>query len=92
MASLSRGGEKRAAARSEAEHSISVEAELLALKRKAEAWGADENCESITSFAGRHSICRRHAFKSEECAGPMLFLYAAEVHVLCVRFSVALHP
>ena len=55
MTSLSGAGRQaeRAAARGEAERSISVEAELIALRRKAASWGANEDYESITGFTGR---------------------------------------
>jgi len=39
--------------RSAAERSINQEAQLIALRRKAAAWGANEDEESITGFAGR---------------------------------------
>ncbi|EOD32327.1 hypothetical protein EMIHUDRAFT_231090 [Emiliania huxleyi CCMP1516] len=52
MTSLSRAS-KRKDARDAAERSISVEAELIALRRKAAAWGASEEQESITDFTGR---------------------------------------
>ena len=39
--------------RSAAERSINQEAQLIALRRKAAAWGANEDEESITGFSGR---------------------------------------
>ena len=39
--------------RQEAEQSINAEAQLIALRRKAAAWGANEDEESITGFTGR---------------------------------------
>jgi ribA/ribD-fused uncharacterized protein len=52
MTSLSRS-QKRADERDDAERLINAEAEMLALRRKASAWGAREDQESITSFTGR---------------------------------------
>eukprot|EP00967_Tisochrysis_lutea_P082528 scaffold114259_cov31-Tisochrysis_lutea.AAC.1 len=52
MASLSRA-QKRADEREHLERAIHVEAEMLALRRKAVAWGAREDQESITSLSGR---------------------------------------
>lgn len=52
MTSLSRS-QKRADERDDAERAINAEAEMLALRRKAAAWGAHEDQESITSFTGR---------------------------------------
>ena len=53
MASLSGRMEKRMQAKDEAERTINAQAEIIALKRKAAAWGANENEDSITSFTGR---------------------------------------
>lgn len=46
-------GRKRWEERAEAERSINAEAEMLALRRKAAAWGASEDQESVTSLTGR---------------------------------------
>ena len=45
--------QQRQQQRQEVERSISAEAELISLRRKAESWGANENEESISSFTGR---------------------------------------
>ena len=45
--------QKRLEDRQVAEQSINMEAQLIALKRKAAAWGANEDEESITGFSGR---------------------------------------
>jgi len=45
--------QKRAEERDDAERSIGIEAEMLALRRKATLWGASEDQESITSFSER---------------------------------------
>ena len=50
MTSLSR---QRAEERSAAERSISLQAEVIALKRKAAEWGAHEDRETISSLTGR---------------------------------------
>ncbi|KAL1522112.1 hypothetical protein AB1Y20_021754 [Prymnesium parvum] len=47
------GRQQRDEARSEAERSINYEAQVIALKRKAASWGANETEESITSLSGR---------------------------------------
>ena len=44
--------QKRMEDRQEAEASINMEAQLIALKRKAASWGANEDEESITGFQG----------------------------------------
>ena len=44
--------QKRMEERQEAEASINMEAQLIALKRKAASWGANEDEESITGFQG----------------------------------------
>ena len=58
MASGGPGGrasqmQKRMEDRQEAEASINMEAQMIALKRKAASWGANEDEESITGFSGR---------------------------------------
>eukprot|EP00964_Phaeocystis_antarctica_P046709 scaffold27011_cov63-Phaeocystis_antarctica.AAC.1 len=45
--------QKRMEDRQEAEASINMEAQMIALKRKAASWGANEDEESITGFSGR---------------------------------------
>lgn len=52
MASLSRRRE-REEQRDDAMRSINAEAEIIALRRKAASWGANENEESISGFTGR---------------------------------------
>ena len=56
MASLSGRKQQQQEARSEAERSINAQAEIIALKRKAASWGANETEESITSLTGRWEV------------------------------------
>ena len=44
---------QRAEERATAERSIAVQAEVIALKRKAAEWGAQEDLETISSLTGR---------------------------------------
>ena len=53
MTSLSRKQLDRAEERAAAERSINLQAEVIALKRKAADWGADEDAETISSLTGR---------------------------------------
>ena len=50
---------KSTAARQEreaAERAINVQAEVIALRRKAAAWGANEDEETITALTGRWEV------------------------------------
>ena len=44
---------ERAAERAAAERSIQLQAEVISLKRKATAWGMDEDEQNISAFVGR---------------------------------------
>ena len=56
MTSLSRGAAARAEERAAAERSISLQAEVISLKRKAAAWGANEDEETISALTGRWEV------------------------------------